>query len=490
MAFNPIGIVQEVRNEFDELLDFVIMDTQESTADQVERHIFRQLLRIGLLLLKAFFQMRCQNHSREPIREAEGIKIPYLDDRERTYFSIFGKTKIARPYFYHRPEGGRTPLDAALGLGEGSYSDLLREMHEQLSVYIPYEKAVTIMSRFLDIELSKRVTQNMVTEDATAVAAYYEQKEPPPPTQEAEILVIQGDGKGVPLVMQTNAGDKVRLGKGEKRSRKKEAVVTAVYTITARPRTAEQVVTNLFKSKNSASEAAKQTKRPQNKQVWATLHGKDSALDRLQVQVIKREGNHIKHRVALCDGDEALQSRIEKRFDRFSLILDFIHASEYLWKAANSLLGEANAARYTWVENYSLLMLLGKTQTIIDDLRQQVHTGELTAKQLETLTKTANYFERNLPYMDYATYLEKGWPIASGVIEGACRHLVKDRMELSGMRWQLDSAEALLNLRAVAENDDWDAYHTFRRRRRQQRIYGNQSSSLGAVGYYELPCAA
>lgn len=490
MTFNPIEIVQEVRDEFDELLDFVIMDTQESTANQVERHIFRQLLRIGLLLLNAFFQMRCQNHSREPIVEADGSTIPYLNDRKRIYFSIFGKLKIARPYFYHRTEGGRAPLDATLGLGEDSYSDLLREMHEQLSVYIPYEKAVVIMSRFLSLELSKRVTQNMVIEDAVDVVTYYEQKEPPPSAQEAEILVIQGDGKGVPLIKQTNAGDKARLGKGEKRSRKKEAVVTSVYTIAARPRTAKQVVNSLFKSKSTASETEKRTKRPQNKQVWATLQGKDTALERLQVQVSKRESNHIKHRVALCDGDEALQSRIEKRFCRFSLILDFIHANEYLWKVANSLLGESNAARDVWVQRYSLLMLSSKTQTIIDHFRYQVQTGELTAKQSENLTKTANYFERNLPYMDYATYLEKGWPIASGVIEGACRHLVKDRMELSGMRWQLDSAEALLNLRAVAENGDWDAYHLFRRRRRHQRLYGGQSLPLVTVEYNELPCAA
>jgi hypothetical protein len=90
---------------------------------------------------------------------------------------------------------------------------------------------------------------------------------------------------------------------------------------------------------------------------------------------------------------------------------------------------------------------------------------------LEKLTQTANYFERNLPYMDYPTYLAKGWPIASGVIEGACRHFVKDRFELSGMRWTQDGAENLLHLRAVAENDDWDAYHDFRKRQRHTRLY-------------------
>jgi hypothetical protein len=488
MAFNPIEIVQEVRQEFDELLDFVIMDTETSTADQVERHIFRQLLRLGLLLLKAFFQMRSHNCNRESIVEASGLEIPYLAERERTYYSVFGKLKLVRPYFYSRGTGGRAPLDEALGLGEASYSELLREMHEQLSVYIPYEKAVAVMSRFFNIKLSKRVVQNMVSQDASVVTTYYEQKEPPLPTQEAPILVIQGDGKGVPLVKQTEAGGKVRLGKGEKRSRKKEAVVTSVYTIAARPRTAEQVLNSFFKSDKQPN-SAPASKRPQNKQVWATLQGKDVALDRLQQQVKKRDGDHIKHRVALCDGDEALQTRIVTRFGHFQLILDFIHANEYLWKVTNSLFGETGSGREAWVKQSCSLLLSSQTQTLIDALRQQAERHDLTAKQVETLTKTANYFERNSPYMDYATYLEKGWPIASGVIEGACRHLVKDRMELSGMRWQLATAEALLSLRAVAENGDWQAYHTFRQLRKQQRLQVTSASPLQTGQYVELPCA-
>lgn len=489
MAFNPIEIVQEVREEFDELLDFIMIDAQEITANQVEQHVFRQLLRLGLLLLKAYFQMRCQSYAHKPIVEAEGIQIPYLGDRERTYYSIFGKLKIARPYFYNRQVGGRSPLDEALSLGKDSYSDLLREMHEQLSVYIPYEKAIDIMSRFFGMDLSKRVAQNMVIEDADVVTAFYEQKKQPLPEKEAEILVLQADGKGVPLVLPTDSANKVRLGKGEKRSRKKEAVVTSVYTIATRPRKAEDVINSLFRSSIPVSEPVKRTKRPQNKQVWATLQGKDIALDRLREQVDKREGHHIEHRVALCDGDEALQSRIAERFDPFTLILDFIHAQEYLWKVANSLLGDTHPQRDTWMRKQTLLMLSSKTEVIVAAFRQQVQTDDLHAKQAETLTKTANYFERNSPYMDYATYLEKGWPIASGVIEGACRHLVKDRMELSGMRWQLDSAETLLNLRAVAENGDWDAYHVFRRRKRHQRLYGKQNSLAQQVEYHEFPLA-
>jgi len=303
---------------------------------------------------------------------------------------------------------------------------------------------------------------------------FYAQKPPPSPAEEAEILVIQADGKGVPMVLETPAEPKVRLGKGEKRGRKKEAIVTTVYTVACAPRTPEEVVAGLFyQDQNSdTQEETSEHPKPQNKHVWATLDGKDAALDRLAKQVAPRQGSHIQHKVALCDGCEALQSRIEARFPDFNLVLDFIHPNEYLWEVANSVLGETNEQRTKWVARKTLQMLSGQTeQIIIPEFRQLAQDINCSSTQREKLTKTANYFERNLPYMDYPTYLAKGWPIASGVIEGACRHFVKDRFELSGMRWTQGGAENLMRLRAVAENGDWDAYHDFRRCQRHSRLY-------------------
>ncbi|MGB8644624.1 MAG: hypothetical protein WCF84_05270, partial [Anaerolineae bacterium] len=121
----------------------------------------------------------------------------------------------------------------------------------------------------------------------------------------------------------------------------------------------------------------------------------------------------------------------------------------------------------------TLQLLSGGTPQVIADFRQLAHARKTTATQRAQLHKTANYFERNLPYMDYPTYLSNGWPIASGVIEGACRHFVKDRCELSGMRWTQIGAENLLRLRAAAENEDWDAYHAYRKQQRHQRLYGS-----------------
>ena len=133
--------------------------------------------------------------------------------------------------------------------------------------------------------------------------------------------------------------------------------------------------------------------------------------------------------------------------------------------------GEGDERRTQWVMEQTLLMLSGKTKQIVDAFRTQAEKQRTTKNQVEKLTKTADYFERNLKRMAYDTYLANGWPIASGAIEGACRHFVKDRFELSGMRWEQSGAENLLRLRAIAENEDWDDYHLFRRQQRHQRLY-------------------
>ena len=319
--------------------------------------------------------------------------------------------------------------------------------------------------------ISTRVQKELIAEEAKDVLAYYEQKPAPAIADEAEILVIQADGKGVPIILEKSSPDPVRLGKGQKRGRKKEAIVTAVYTIAANPRTPQNVADSFFQQNQEDKKSQTAPPKPQNKHVWATLDGKKTALSRLGQQVSPRLGSHIQHKVALADGCESLQGWIKEQFPDFTLILDFVHANEYLWKVANNLLGENDERRTKWVKKQTELMLLGKTQQVIDDFRSRAKKKTRTKKQVEKLEKTANYFERNLKYMAYDTYLANGWPIASGVIEGACRHFVKDRFELSGMRWEQSGAENLLRLRAVAENGDWDDYHLFHRQQRHQRLY-------------------
>jgi len=475
MTVNSPAMIQDVRGDFERMLDFVTgEEARTATADQIERGLFKFLLALGAKLLTLFFAMRAQNCSRHVLQRADGQALRYHRDTKRDYVSIFGKLAFWRPYFYKAGVGGQAPLDAELSLGNDCYSDLVREVSEYLAVYSVYHKTSEILERLLGLHLSTRALEGNIADDAADAIAYYTQKPPPAPALEAEILVIQADGKGVPIILAEPDADKVRLGKGEQRGHKKEAVVTAVYTIAPTPRTPAAVVASFFKVPAAPPAPTQSAPRPkpQNKQLWATLAGKDAALARLAGQVAQRQGAHIQHQVALCDGCEALQARIAHQFGDFSQVLDFIQADEYLWDVANSLFGETAAQRLTWMQTQTLQMLSGHTDQLIAEFRQRAQQPQTTAAQRLQLDKTAHYFERNLPYMDYPTYLAQGWPIASGVIEGACRHLVKDRCELSGMRWKQTGAENLLRLRAIAENDDWETYHDFRKRQRHMRLYG------------------
>lgn len=476
MAFNSEIIIQEIRSEFEGILKFVTNEeAQESKADEIERGLFKQILKLGLQLMQLFFILRAEQSSREPIEQGAG-SLPYHSDKRRRYYSVFGRVLVWRPYFYQQGEASQSPLDAELSLGDDIYSDMLREMAEHLGVYVTYLKDSDLWQQFFGLKLSTRAIQDQVISDAADVERYYEHKSGPAVETEAEILVLQADGKGVPMVVETVNKPKRRLGKGQKRGRKKEAIVTSVYTIAAKRRTPQHVLNSFFNPEAIKTvKDGKSPPKPQNKQVWATLAGKDVALARLANSVISRQGKHIQHQVALCDGCPALQSRIQQQFPEFTLILDFVHANEYLWKVANSLFGENDPQRDLWVAEQTLQMLGGHTDQVIVDLRTLLQTEALNASQRQIITKTANYFQRNLPYLDYQTYLQQGFPIASGVIEGACRHLVKDRFELSGMRWTYQGAESLLHLRAVAENGDWEAYHTFRKQRRHDRLYPSTS---------------
>ncbi len=155
-------IVHEVKTKFEELVQYVTEETRDANADQVERHLWRNVLAIGLNLLQLFFWVRKEQASREPMQLETGMELKYIEDRGRTYQSVFGKAVVERPYFYKAGHGGCLPLDAELGLGERSYSDMLQQMESQLSVYVPYGKASKLISGLLGQTYSTRVGQQCV----------------------------------------------------------------------------------------------------------------------------------------------------------------------------------------------------------------------------------------------------------------------------------------------------------------------------------------
>lgn len=470
MSTNSQEIVQQVRTEFEALITNMILSTpqQALTADTMERNLWKCMLQLGRGLIAAFLVHRAEEVAPPNVTHNEAAPLPYHDQVERSYHCVFGKIRFARRYYY-RPGQGAFPADADLNLPTNACSDMVREWQERLGAYLPYTEANSILESFLGHAFSNRALQEALEQDAEQVLAFYEQADPHLPDPNATILVVQADGKGVPLVKQGALHAPVRPGKGAKPG-KKEAVVTSVYTLVPAPRTPESVVTSLFHPEIQTSPLPRSG--PHNKWLWATLEGKSAALAVTAEQVRRREGTHLRTRVALTDGAEALQSRVLTQFPDFTLVLDFIHADEYLWKAANALLGETDEQRAAWVEARTLQMLCGQSTAVITDLNVLAARQETSKTARQVLISVAGYYERNQAYMHYDRYLAAGWPIASGVIEGACRHLVKDRCELSGMRWTQAGAEALLRLRSVAENGDWESFHAYCRRQRQLRVYG------------------
>ena len=478
MSANSQEIVQQVRAEFEALITKMIQATPQPapTADAMEGDLWKYMLQLGRGLMAAFLVRRAEEVVPPNVSLGEATTLPSHAQVQRSYHCVFGKIRFARRYYY-RPGQGAFPADADLNLPTNACSDLLREWQERLGASVPYTEANTILESFLGSSFSNRALQEALKEDAQEVLAFYEQVDPHLPDLQATILVVQADGKGVPLVKQSDpkAGKDVALhapvrpGKGAKPG-KKEAVVTSVYTLAPAPRTPESVVNSLFHPEIQTTPLARSG--PHDKWLWATLEGKRAALQVTAEQVRRREGAHIVERVALTDGAEALQTGVKTQFPDFTLILDFIHADEYLWKAANALLGETAPERTAWVKARTLQMLSGQIAAVIADLQEIAACKQTSKTARQTLISVAAYYERNQAYMQYDKYLAAGWPIASGVIEGACRHLVKDRCELSGMRWTQAGAEALLRLRSVVENGDWESFHAYRRRQRQLKVYG------------------
>ena len=160
----------------------------------------------------------------------------------------------------------------------------------------------------------------------------------------------------------------------------------------------------------------------------------------------------------------------------YHLVLDIIHTAEYLWDAANAYLGEKNPERINWVGTQLLEILSGKTEGVITTLESILENTSLSKARQKTISTTIGYYNRNLPYMQYDQYLSKGWPIGTGVVEGACGHLVKDRMEGAGMRWTKQGAQSVLDLRAARMNKDWDDYQQHYRIIQHHRLYGYDSN--------------
>jgi len=458
--------VGEADEQFQGLMSYLRgPEAQASTAGEVELRLFRSLLALGAKLLGLYFALRAAAEAAP--QDEDGVPAAFHSWQSRIYSSVFGPVTVRRRY-YRRPGGGGTcPLDERLSFSGRCYSDVLRDWLEFAVTNDAYAQATGLLKRILGVDVSTHALERLTEEDAQDVEAFYAQKAPPPPADEGSILVVQVDGKGVRMSQPTEDG--------APRTEKKEAVVTAIYSIQPHRPHAEAIADTLAgKEVETAFVPPKQPRpEPRAKELRVTLEGKDAAFDQLVEAARKRDGPHIQHRAALTDGAVLLQQRVRDRLPDFTLILDLVHVSDYVRSGAEGLLGQRYEHLSDFVACRLLEILTGKLEVVLAIFENPVFLKPPTPAERAAVATAARYLRNNADLMHYDQYLATGLPIATGVIEGACVYLVKDRMERAGMKWRPPGAQAVLSLRTVRVNDDWDDYQHFRRQRHHLRRYGS-----------------
>jgi len=463
-------------------------------AHVLEQSLWRQLLRLGHDLQAAYFALAGDGDCGATLQLADGRVVRRLPEpHSRPYQSIFGEFTLERVVYGTR-EGQRieaAPLDARLGLPEDRCSYWLRDWNQAWVVENPYAQVDAVLERILGLKQSVASLETMTRTLAGAVAGYEATRPPAAPATGAPIVVLSADGKGVPLRKPADAPaiaahDHAR---GPKPDRKKMAVLGAAYQIEPHVRTPLAVVESLFRDPTVPS-ARPEARRPvpQEKRVCAVLPVVAAVAEALapprpvevifpwlQAEARRRDPDHHQPWVVLMDGQTSLWDAAAATLGEAPRveILDVLHATGYLWEAVHLFHDPGSTMAQKWMKVLTLGLLSGMGAGVIRWLQHLAEPSKLPAATRTRLEQIHDYFDRHRDRIHYDRYLAAGYPIASGVIEGACRHVVKDRMERAGMHWTLPGAQALLNLRCVALNDEWEPFMNHHIQSETARLYAN-----------------
>lgn len=479
--------VERMYSVVNEILGFVRGAGQEMEIGEVERRVLSMVMEVGREALVEFVTAKGTGYSGQEVVDSEGSRLPYVRDRERTYWSVFGTIKIRRAYYQSKGEGGLFPLDGALNLPERGYSYLLQEISSKLAMNASYEKACEVFGDIFPIEIPIRSLERVVGETCEDAAGYYEAKPPPDPPAKAVVTVATVDKKGV--VMRNppleDAEKSTDLLDGKKRGKKRMSTVTSAYNIERHVRTSDDVAGEINEEK-----APPWKPRPQCKQVWGTLtEGPEKAIALLAERVKERfrKGNEL---VCILDGEPHLWRLVRKYFPLAFFVLDIFHVLEHLADVAHCFFKEKSPEAKQFVRQRLRMLLTGNAGRVIGGLKQIMTKRKLTKSQRYRIKQVIGYLERNKQNMRYDVCLARGYPIGSGVIEGACRNLINDRLELTGMRWTFHGAESMIRLRSVYLNSDWKDFWSFRRKSERSRLYGLPHGDSHTVYDMELTRAA
>ena len=477
-------------------------------AHEVEKQVFDYVLKIGHQMLGSFFQLQGDGNLGTTLTLPDGQTLKRQEARTRTYRSILGDFKINRYGYGVRAKQAVVcyPLDTRLQLPEEEHSYPVQELFHLLTTEVSYITAHEIFEKLLKINATVDSMERVNQRSGETVVAFRETQKLPAPETEDDLLVSTADGKGVPI---RHAKDVARISdqklkSGPKPDRKRMAVVGAAYTIKPYVRSPSDILEALFCDPHQVEDKEKPKRpSPQNKQVVAHL---TQVVNDVELKASQRTFNWLSQQVkargescptpklvqpdlvsdsrpilgkthlAMMDGQESLWNQVKKLQAAYPErqwveILDLMHANSYLWEAACAFHPSNSKEQLVFMKERVLRILEGQVVTVISGFRQMATKRRLNKSLQAVMVKVCRYFENNQHRMKYNEYLAAGYPIATGVIEGACRHYVKDRMERAGMRWTIKGAQAMLNMRSVNLNGNFDEFNQYRIQQQTKKLY-------------------
>ena len=454
------------------------------------RELMRRLFQGHLDLLAA------SEERRDDVAGGDGVVRTRAErGRTRPLVTRFGQVSVSRIAYRSPGRSNVHVLDGALNLPEEKHSHGLRKLAAVEAARGSMEAAGTAITRATGVTIGKRQVEELARRCATHVEAFYLHRAIDPAPEEWP-LILTFDGKGIVMLpgalrpatakAAASAEGKLatRLSPGEKHGRKRMAELACVYDAVPVPRTPEDVIsTPAQKRRKRKAQAAAPKKKgkprePQARGKWLTASVTDdipAVIAAAFGEAGRRDPARQREWAVLIDGNntqiEAVTAEAKRRGVTVTIVIDFIHVLEYCWKAAWSFFDKGEPAADEWVADQARKILRGKARQVAAGIRRRATAYGYSGPERAGAGECARYLENKQDYLDYATALEKGWPIATGIIEGACRHIVKDRMDITGARWGLDGAEAVLKLRALIATGDFDDYWRFHLRQEHQRIH-------------------
>jgi hypothetical protein len=470
---------EKLQHKLNQLQELVRTSASKGRAiHELERDVWQHVLQMGREALGLFLRMQGDGDMGETVTLPNGQEHQRLEElHQRRYVSIFGEFQLRRRVYGSREKQkiAFVPLDNRLQLPESVFSYVLQDWDQSLCVEEAFGQANTTMMRMLGLKQSVGSLEQMNQEMAKEATTFLLNR--PQPPEEGEIVVASADQKGI--VMRRAADDsapRAYRSKGEKASKKRMATVATMYTVDRYCRTPEEVVAALFRD---TPESARERPCPQHKEVWARLphddqpgSGIETAFAWMFGSLYLRGRLEGKPMVFLSDGQPALwEARNDWLPEHVVDILDLLHVTPRLWKAAYVFHKEGSQEAENFVRERLLRVLQGKVVGVIGGLREMATKQGVVGAKKKTIEAVCAYLSVNRKRMCYDDYLREGYPIATGVVEGACRHLVKDRLERAGMHWTVPGAQAMLDVRSISISGVWDEYQHYRIESETERLY-------------------